>query len=100
MTGEPSGPMLRIDVACHDVWREISNYIDDDVTPELRAAIERHLAECRPCMAVLRGAQNLVNIVGDPRAFQVPTDFSQRIHARIQRELTEEKSRVADQYAR
>ena len=98
-SADRSGPTVRIEVECHDVWREISNYIEKDVTPELRAAIDQHLAGCRPCMAVLQGAENLIHIVGDPRAFQVPADFSQRLHARLQREIEQERQRVSEQYA-
>ncbi len=90
---------LRIEVTCEDVWREISNYIEGDVTPELRAAMEIHLRECRPCMAVHDGAKNLIRLVGDPRAFQVPTEFSQRLYRRLQKEIEEEKRRVEEQYS-
>ena len=27
-------------VRCEEVWREISNYLEGDIPPELRAAIE------------------------------------------------------------
>jgi hypothetical protein len=90
---------LRIEVSCEDIWREISNYIEGDVTPEMRRAVEEHLRDCRPCMAVHDGAKNLIRLVGDPRAFQVPTEFSQRLYQRLQREIEEEKRRVEEQYA-
>lgn len=90
---------MRIEVSCEDIWREISNYIEGDVSPELRDAMEGHLRDCRPCMAVHEGAKNLIRLVGDPRAFQVPTEFSQRLYQRLQREIEEEKHRVEEQYA-
>ena len=31
-------------VSCEQVWQEISNYLDGDVSPELRAAMEEHFA--------------------------------------------------------
>lgn len=86
-------------VECTDVWREISNFIEGDVSAELRLAIEQHLATCRPCTAVHEGARNLIRLVGDPRSFQVPTEFSQRLYSRLQREIEDEKLRVEQQYA-
>jgi hypothetical protein len=90
---------LRIEVSCEDVWREISNYVEGDLTPELRQAVDEHLRECRPCMAVHDGAKSLIRLVGDPRAFQVPTEFSQRLYRRLQQEIEEEKRRIEQQYA-
>ena len=34
--------MKVIEISCIEVWREISNYIDDDVNAELRARMEAH----------------------------------------------------------
>jgi hypothetical protein len=90
---------LRIEVSCEDVWREISNFIEGDVTPELRRAMEEHLRDCRPCTAVYEGAKSLIQLVGDPRCFQVPTEFSQRLYRRLQQEIAEENRRVETQYA-
>jgi len=39
-------------VKCEDVWREISNYIEGDLDPALKRAMEEHFAQCRivsPC---------------------------------------------------
>ena len=32
---------------CEDIWREVSNYIDGDVDPQLKVAMEQHIAGCR-----------------------------------------------------
>jgi hypothetical protein len=81
---------FRIELSCEDVWREISNFIEGDVTPELRLAIAAHLNDCRPCAAVHEGAQKLIRLVGEPHAFQVPFEFSQRLYRRLQQEIEEE----------
>lgn len=74
-------------VDCRVIWREISNYIENDVTPELRAEMEEHLAHCRMCTAVLDGAYNIVCIVADDRAFPLPAGFSSRLKTRIHEEI-------------
>jgi MEDS: MEthanogen/methylotroph, DcmR Sensory domain/Putative zinc-finger len=91
--------VLHIEVSCEDVWREISNYIEGDISPDLRAAMELHLQGCRPCTAVLDGAQNLIRLIGCDATFRMPTDFSQRLHRRIQCEIEAEEQRVEEQYA-
>ncbi|MGH9532756.1 MAG: anti-sigma factor family protein, partial [Terriglobales bacterium] len=36
---------------CHEVLRQFSNYLEDDLDPALRAQVEAHLAQCRHCAA-------------------------------------------------
>src|SRR4051794_26813148 len=72
-----------IEMNCHEVWREVSNYIDDEVDSELRARIEHHLKNCRHCSAVFDGAANTVRLLADDDAFDLPAGFSQRLKAKI-----------------
>ena len=71
-------------VNCEQVWQEISNYIDDDVDPGLRAAMEEHFKECKHCTAVLDGTRNVVQLYGDERMFEVPFGYSQRVRRRLE----------------
>jgi anti-sigma factor (TIGR02949 family) len=72
---------------CKDVRREISNYLDDDISPEMRAALEAHLAQCKHCTAILDGTHNVLVLIADDRAFPLPAGFSARLHERLRREL-------------
>jgi Putative zinc-finger len=62
-----------IEIDCEEVWRQISNYLDDEVDPGLRATMASHFKDCAHCSAVLDGARNVVKLVGDGRAFEIPT---------------------------
>jgi anti-sigma factor RsiW len=77
---------MRID--CKHVWQHISAYIDGDVDAALRADIDKHLETCEICSAVLDSTRNVVVLVADHRVFVLPTGFSQRLHARLDAELT------------
>ena len=72
---------------CKHVWQEISSYIDDSVSPELREAIEEHLAHCRHCAAVLDSTRNILYLIADERTFELPVGFSERLHARLEEEI-------------
>jgi anti-sigma factor RsiW len=76
---------MRID--CKHVWEHISAYIENDVDPELRAEIDRHLETCEICSAVLDSTRNVVILVADDRVFELPAGFSKRLHARIDTEI-------------
>jgi Putative zinc-finger len=70
-------------VNCEHVWQEISNYLDGDVDPTVRAAMETHFKECKHCTAVLDGTRNVVELYGDDRLFELPAGFSQRLERRL-----------------
>jgi anti-sigma factor RsiW len=69
------------------VWGQISNYIEGDVEPELREAIEKHLAHCRHCAAVLDSTRNILILIADDRTFELPVGYSDRLLARLQEEI-------------
>jgi Putative zinc-finger len=71
-------------VSCEEVWREVSNYLDAEVEPELRAAIEEHVRGCKRCTAVVDGTRNVVRLYGDERMLEVPLGFSRRLHQRLE----------------
>jgi anti-sigma factor RsiW len=75
-----------VDISCLEVIRELSNYIDDDVTPKLREHILAHLSGCSRCTAVYKGLRNTITLTGDGRAFVFPAGFSQRLRAKLTKE--------------
>lgn len=76
-----------VEISCVEVWREISNYVDKDISPELRERLEAHFKVCAHCKAVLDGTQNVVSLIGDGRVFGVPKGFSDRLYRKINKAL-------------
>ena len=74
-------------VNCEEVWREISNYLEGEVDPSLRAAMEEHFRGCKHCTAVLDGTRNVIQLYGDERMLEVPLGFSQRLHRRLEENM-------------
>ena len=75
--------MAAIEISCIEVWREISNYIDNEVDPQLRARMTEHFKHCHHCSAILDGSQNVVKLVADGEVFDVPKGFSSRLYSKI-----------------
>ncbi|HET7207285.1 MAG TPA: zf-HC2 domain-containing protein [Terriglobales bacterium] len=78
-----------IEISCEHVWREISNYLEGDVDPELRARMEAHFRVCSHCTAVLDGTRNVIQLVADGQAFDLPRGFSERLRQRIAAKVVE-----------
>ena len=76
-----------IEISCSEVWREISNYIDDIVDPDLRGRMEAHFRVCKHCTAVLDGTRNVIRLVADEAEFEVPAGFGARLYAKLNARL-------------
>jgi len=74
-----------IEISCIEVWREVSNYIDDSVDAELRSRIEAHVKHCKHCAAVLDGTRNVVKLVADGETYEIPAGFSKRLYSKIEK---------------
>lgn len=72
-------------VNCEQVRREISNYVDGDVSADLRSAMEDHLQSCRGCAGLLAGVRDVVRLYGHERMLEVPAGFGARLEARLSR---------------
>ena len=72
-----------MDISCLEVIRELSNYLDEDVKPELRADLEAHLPRCAHCTAIYDGLRNTITLIGDGRSFPLPSGFSRRLRDRL-----------------
>ena len=75
--------MAVIEISCVDVWREISNYVDNDLDPVLRERIAEHLKACEHCSAIVDGTRNVGRLVGDGKTFDLPNGFSDRLKQRL-----------------
>jgi anti-sigma factor RsiW len=76
-----------IPIPCEQVVREISNYLDGEITAELRERMDRHFRGCHRCSAVLSGTRNVVALIGDERSFTVPPGFGERLYSRLRANL-------------
>jgi hypothetical protein len=78
--------MVNHEVNCEQVWREISNYIDNDVDAGLRTAMDGHFRGCERCASVLAGTRDVVRLYGDEQMLEVPVGFSRRLERRLEKD--------------
>jgi hypothetical protein len=75
-----------VEISCVELWREISNYIDSDIEPALKARLELHVKNCVHCRAVLDGTRNTVRLLTDGEWYSLPSGFSERLRLRLSAE--------------
>jgi hypothetical protein len=74
-------------IECKHVWNYISDYLDDSPSPATRDLVQRHLELCEICSAILDSTRNILVLTADDRVFDLPVGFSDRLHARLAREI-------------
>jgi anti-sigma factor RsiW len=80
-----------ITLSCEEVRREISNYLDDDMSPSMRRSLETHLEQCRKCAVLLDSTHNVLVLLADEQRFELPAGFSVRVREILAKEFEKEK---------
>lgn len=70
---------------CEQVWKEVSNYVEGDIAPATREAMDDHFHTCQRCRSVLAGTRNVIRLYSDERMIDVPSGFGSRLEKRISR---------------
>jgi hypothetical protein len=74
-------------VSCKKLADNLSLYIADEVSMELRLEIERHLSYCRRCEVLLDSVRKVLIISGDERTFEIPAGYEERLHSFLDQHL-------------
>jgi anti-sigma factor RsiW len=76
---------------CKTVLANLSDYVDGEVSNEVRKALEEHIARCRRCRVVLDTTRRTLKIVLDAEPFEVPLAVSARLYTRLEELLSEDR---------
>ena len=76
-----------MNLQCKNVWEHISEYLDQQLTPEVRAEIEKHMENCEVCSAILDSTRNVLILSADNRTYELPVGYSKRLHDRLEKAL-------------
>jgi len=78
--------MENLKIACEEVRRELANYMEEDVSAQLRLRIEHHFLECDGCYAIYDDLRKIVRLMGNSDVIELPPGFSRRLYQRIRGE--------------
>ena len=72
-----------VEIDCLEVIRELSNYLENDLSAELREQIVEHLKVCAHCTAIHDGLNNVVRLLANEKAVELPAGLSERLFQRV-----------------
>jgi RNA polymerase sigma-70 factor (ECF subfamily) len=90
--GPRPGHRGKHDMSCQEMFRGLSDYLDQGTEQSVCAQMQHHLEECPECMLFLK---DLAQVVASCRAQSVPCP--PEVHEKIRRHLLEEWQRLAQQ---
>lgn len=79
-------------VTCKTIIGQISDYLEGNVSAEMRETNERHLLGCRRCSAVYDSTRKMLVIMGDETIFEVPEGYGNRLHSFVDSLVAKAKS--------
>jgi predicted anti-sigma-YlaC factor YlaD len=70
-------------VKCTDFFKELTDYLDGIIDPQLKSDLEEHLIWCHDCRIVYDTTQKTIHIYKDSQPYDLPDDVRTRLQSAI-----------------
>ena len=74
-------------ITCDEFFAEFADYLENQVSPEIRQELELHLSQCRACHVLYDSTRKTVKIVSESDSFELPQDIFDPIIDRVMAKL-------------
>ena len=79
--------MTETRLTCKDAIELLAEYLETTLDPELVAALERHLHDCRACLAYLSTYKKTRTLAGEVGRVEMPDEMKRRLHRLLLEQL-------------
>jgi Putative zinc-finger len=74
-------------ITCEEFFAEFADYLENQVSPEIRQELELHLAQCRACHVLYDSSRKTIKIVSESDSFELPQKVFDPIIDRVMSKL-------------
>jgi hypothetical protein len=74
-------------ITCEEFFSEFADYLENQVSPEVRQELELHLSQCRACHVLYDSTRKTVKIVSESNSFELPQNVFDPIIDRVMAKL-------------
>lgn len=74
-------------ITCEEFLAEIGDYLENEVSPEVRKELELHLSQCRACHVLYDSTRKTIKILTESSSFELPESVSDPIIDRVMAKL-------------
>ena len=79
-------------ITCEEFFAEFANYLENQVSSEVRQELELHLSQCRACYVLYDSSRKTVKIVTESNSFELPQKIVDPIIDRVMAKLRTDRS--------
>ena len=79
-------------ITCEEFFAEFGDYLEDQVSPEVRKELELHLSQCRACHVLYDSSLKTIRIVTESNSFEIPQNVFDPIIERVMVKLRTDRS--------
>jgi anti-sigma factor RsiW len=74
-------------LTCKEFLAELNDFLDEKTKSDIRAKLERHLAECPNCWVVCDTTRKTIQVYKGMAACTIPEDVHSRLMAAVERKM-------------
>jgi hypothetical protein len=79
-------------ITCEEFLAEFGDYLENQVSPEVRKELELHLSECRACQVLYDSSRKTIKIVTESSSFELSEKDTDPIIDRVMEKLRNDHS--------
>ena len=82
-------------ISCRKLLSELSNYLDNEIEPQVREELERHIAKCPNCWVIFDSTRKTIQFYQGCEPYPIPEHLRHKLQEalRKQHELSAGKSK-------
>jgi hypothetical protein len=79
-------------ITCDEFFAEFADYLENQVSGEVRQELELHLSQCRACHVLYDSTRKTIKIVSESDSFELPENVFDPIIDRVMAKLRSDRS--------
>jgi len=79
-------------ITCEDFFAEFADYLENEVSQEVRQELELHLSRCRACHVLYDSTRKTIKVVAESNSFELPQNIFDPILDRVMAKLRTDPS--------
>lgn len=79
-------------ITCEEFFAEFGDYLENQVSPEIRQELELHLSQCRACHVLYDSGRKTIKIVSESDSFELPQKAFDPVIDRVMSKLRTDRS--------
>jgi len=78
-------------LTCKEFLAELNDFLDETTRDEMRARLERHLAQCPNCWVVCDTTRKTIEVYRGQESCEIPVEVRERLMEAVDRRLASRK---------